>query len=62
MLFSNVILYFIILAKGVTLHPAGQTEIETAAQAASALEPLAGEAAKYLLPSVSSASASWPCR
>ncbi|WAJ29379.1 Nramp family divalent metal transporter [Antarcticirhabdus aurantiaca] len=48
MLFSNVILYFIILATGVTLHPAGQTEIETAAQAASALEPLAGEAAKYL--------------
>jgi len=48
MIFSNVILYFIIMAAGVTLHPAGQTEIETAAQAAAALEPLAGEAAKYL--------------
>ena len=48
MIFSNVILYFIILATGVTLHPAGQREIETAAQAAAALEPLAGEAAKYL--------------
>lgn len=48
MLFSNVILYFIILFTGVTLHPAGQTEIESAAQAAAALEPLAGEAAKYL--------------
>ncbi|CAO3440036.1 Manganese transport protein MntH [Azospirillum endophyticum] len=48
MLFSNVILYFIILSTGATLHAAGQTEIETAAQAASALEPLAGEAAKYL--------------
>jgi Mn2+/Fe2+ NRAMP family transporter len=48
MLFSNVILYFIILSTGATLHPAGQTEIETAAQAAAALEPLAGEAATYL--------------
>ncbi len=48
MVFSNIILYFIILSTGATLHPAGQTEIETAAQAAAALEPLAGEAAKYL--------------
>jgi Mn2+/Fe2+ NRAMP family transporter len=48
MLFSNVILYFIILATGVTLHPAGQTEIESAAQAAAALEPLAGQFAKIL--------------
>nr|WP_277622711.1 divalent metal cation transporter [Sphingomonas telluris] len=48
MIFSNVILYFIILATGTTLHPAGQTEIETAARAASALEPLAGEGAKFL--------------
>jgi Mn2+/Fe2+ NRAMP family transporter len=48
MIFSNVILYFIILATGLTLHPNGQTEIDTAAQAAAALEPLAGEAAKYL--------------
>lgn len=48
MIFSNVILYFIIMATGVTLHPAGETEIETATQAAAALEPLAGEAAKWL--------------
>ncbi len=48
MIFSNLILYFIILATGLTLHPAGQTEIETAAQAAAALEPLAGPAATYL--------------
>jgi Mn2+/Fe2+ NRAMP family transporter len=48
MLFSNVILYFIILSTGATLHSAGQTEIETAAQAAAALKPLAGEAAAYL--------------
>jgi Mn2+/Fe2+ NRAMP family transporter len=48
MIFSNVILYFIIMATGLTLHPTGQTEIETAAQAAVALEPIAGEAATYL--------------
>ncbi len=48
MVFSNVILYFILLATGVTLHGSGQTGIETAAQAAAALEPIAGPAAKYL--------------
>jgi Mn2+/Fe2+ NRAMP family transporter len=48
MIFSNLILYFIILATGATLHPAGQTEIESAAQAAQALRPLAGDAAGLL--------------
>jgi NRAMP (natural resistance-associated macrophage protein)-like metal ion transporter len=48
MLFSNVILYFIILSTGATLHGAGQTDIESAAQAAAALQPLAGAGAKYL--------------
>lgn len=48
MLFSNIILYFIVLSTGATLHQAGQTEIESAAQAAAALEPLAGAGAKYL--------------
>ncbi|MGX7707186.1 NRAMP family divalent metal transporter [Methylobacterium sp. Gmos1] len=48
MLFSNLILYFIILSTGATLHPAGQTAIDSAAQAASALEPLAGSGAKIL--------------
>ncbi|MFD1611618.1 NRAMP family divalent metal transporter [Sphingomonas tabacisoli] len=48
MIFSNLILYFIILSTGATLHRAGVTEIETAAQAASALEPLAGQFAKWL--------------
>jgi Mn2+/Fe2+ NRAMP family transporter len=48
MLFSNVILYFIILSTGATLHPAGQHEIESAADAARALEPLAGSTAKLL--------------
>ncbi|KAA0124954.1 divalent metal cation transporter [Methylobacterium sp. P1-11] len=48
MLFSNLILYAILLSTGATLHQAGQTEIESAAQAAAALEPLAGPGAKYL--------------
>ena len=48
MAFSNLILYFIILATGATLHAAGKTEIETAAEAAAALQPLAGESAKFL--------------
>ncbi|MGK9170149.1 divalent metal cation transporter [Inquilinus limosus] len=48
MIFSNLIMYFIILSTGATLHVAGQTEISTAAQAAEALRPLAGEAAGIL--------------
>jgi Mn2+/Fe2+ NRAMP family transporter len=48
MVFSNIILYFILLATGATLHPAGHTAITSAADAASALAPLAGEGAKYL--------------
>ncbi|QUD87529.1 NRAMP family divalent metal transporter [Phenylobacterium montanum] len=42
MLYSNVAAYCIVLATAVTLHSAGITDIETAAQAASALRPLAG--------------------
>jgi len=48
MLFSNVVMYFIILATAGTLNRAGITEIETAREAAEALRPLAGNAA-YLL-------------
>ncbi|MEA2904960.1 MAG: hypothetical protein QOI12_2347 [Alphaproteobacteria bacterium] len=48
MLFSNVIMYFIILSTGATLHKAGETNVETAAQAAEALRPLAGDAAGIL--------------
>jgi Mn2+/Fe2+ NRAMP family transporter len=48
MLYSNIAAYFIILATAVTLHVAGITDINTAAQAAGALRPLAGEFA-YLL-------------
>ncbi|MEO5865837.1 MAG: divalent metal cation transporter, partial [Sphingomonas sp.] len=42
MLYSNAASYFIILATAVTLHTAGIVRIDTAAQAASALRPLAG--------------------
>jgi NRAMP (natural resistance-associated macrophage protein)-like metal ion transporter len=49
MFLSNIVMYFIILASASTLHRAGQEEIETAADAAKALRPLAGEAAYLLL-------------
>lgn len=48
MLFSNVIMYFIILATGATLHKAGEHDISTATQAAEALRPIAGDAAGIL--------------
>src|SRR4051794_5781532 len=48
MLFSNIIMYFIILSTASTLHVAGRTEIASAAEAAQALKPLAGEAAGAL--------------
>ncbi|HKU59648.1 MAG TPA: Nramp family divalent metal transporter [Gemmatimonadales bacterium] len=48
MAFSNLIMYFIILCTGSTLYPAGRHEIETAAQAADALRPVAGDAAGVL--------------
>jgi Mn2+/Fe2+ NRAMP family transporter len=48
MAFSSVIMYFTMLATGATLHVTGQTDIETAAQAAQALRPVAGDAAAIL--------------
>ena len=48
MLYSDVTAYFIILATAVTLNAAGLTDIETAAQAATALRPLAGDFAFLL--------------
>lgn len=42
MLYSDITAYFIILATGLTLHVAGVTHVDTAAQAAGALRPLAG--------------------
>ena len=48
MLYSNITADFIILATAVTLNVAGITDINTAAQAASALRPLAGDFAYTL--------------
>ena len=48
MLYSDMTAYFIILATGVTLNVSGITDINTAAQAASALRPLAGNFAFML--------------
>jgi Mn2+/Fe2+ NRAMP family transporter len=48
MFFSNLVMYLIILATGATLHPAGVHDIDTAAQAARALQPLAGRWAELL--------------
>ncbi len=42
MFYSDITAYFIILATAVTLHVAGVTDIQTAAQAAGALRPIAG--------------------
>jgi Mn2+/Fe2+ NRAMP family transporter len=41
-------MYFVILATAATLHVAGTTHIESAAQAAEALQPIAGDAAGVL--------------
>lgn len=48
MFFSNLVMYFIILTAAATLNAHGQTNIETAQEAAEALRPLAGNGA-YLL-------------
>lgn len=49
MFFSNVVMYFIILATAATLFKAGKTSIQTATDAAQALRPLAGNACTILL-------------
>ena len=49
MLLSNVVMFFIILATAATLHAAGKTDIDTTAQAAEALRPIAGNAAYVLM-------------
>ncbi|HEX6533846.1 MAG TPA: Nramp family divalent metal transporter [Gemmatimonadaceae bacterium] len=48
MLFSNLVMYFIILTTATTLHRHGLTSIETARDAAQALRPLAGNGASLL--------------
>lgn len=47
-IFSNLVSITMIIATAATLHQAGQTRLETAADAARALEPFAGNAAKTL--------------
>jgi NRAMP (natural resistance-associated macrophage protein)-like metal ion transporter len=42
MLFSNLVMYFIIMVSAAVLHDHGQTNIQSAQQAASALAPIAG--------------------
>jgi NRAMP (natural resistance-associated macrophage protein)-like metal ion transporter len=49
MFFSNVVMYFIILATAATFFKAGKHDIQDAADAARALAPLAGKHAELLL-------------
>jgi NRAMP (natural resistance-associated macrophage protein)-like metal ion transporter len=43
MLFSNIVMYFIVLTSAAVLHAHGRTNVQTADQAAQALAPLAGQ-------------------
>jgi Mn2+/Fe2+ NRAMP family transporter len=48
MAFSNLVMYFIILATALTLFKAGKTDVKSAADAAQALKPLVGDLAGVL--------------
>ena len=48
MLVANVGFYFVVLTAAATLHASGLTHVQTAAQAAEALQPLAGSGAALL--------------
>jgi NRAMP (natural resistance-associated macrophage protein)-like metal ion transporter len=48
MIFSNLVAFFIIVTTAATLHVAGVSKIDTAAQAAEALRPIAGNLAFFL--------------
>jgi NRAMP (natural resistance-associated macrophage protein)-like metal ion transporter len=48
MLFSNIVMYFIILTSAAVLHAHGKSSIQTADQAAAALAPFAGQYAFIL--------------
>lgn len=48
MLLSNIVMFFIIAACGAILFPQGITQIHTAADAAEALRPFAGDASYWL--------------
>jgi NRAMP (natural resistance-associated macrophage protein)-like metal ion transporter len=47
-LFSNLVMFFVILTASLTLHEHGLTNVESSSQAAAALEPLAGKFASLL--------------
>jgi len=49
MFFSNVVMYFIMLATAATLFQSGHRDIQSATEAAQALRPLAGDGAYVLL-------------
>lgn len=49
MLLSNLVMYFIILTTAATLFTSGKTDVQSATDAAEALRPLAGDAARFLL-------------
>jgi NRAMP (natural resistance-associated macrophage protein)-like metal ion transporter len=46
--FSNLVFYFVVLASGGTLHQEGRRDLQSAADAARALQPIAGDAAGFL--------------
>lgn len=48
MAMANVGFYFVVLTAAATLHAAGTTDVQTAAQAAEALKPLAGRASSLV--------------
>lgn len=48
MVMANVGFYFVVLTAAAALHASGETQVTTAAEAAAALEPLAGSAASLL--------------
>ncbi len=48
MAFSNIVAFFIILTAAATLHTQGKTDINSAAEAAEALRPIAGDFASLL--------------
>lgn len=48
MAMANVGFYFVVLTAAATLHAAGTTDVQTAAQAAEALQPLAGRASSLV--------------
>jgi NRAMP (natural resistance-associated macrophage protein)-like metal ion transporter len=47
-LFSNIVMFFIILSTALTLHRHGVVKVETSQQVAEALRPLAGRLAEWL--------------